>query len=185
MQNEITPARFARNWDEANRCIRNMNRLANPWPKSKRRQSKIWYWWKSQFCGKPMKAMKYLARIALPLILCLLPQAGRAYTLTYPLSPDDASGAITQYCGIYCYPTNLLGSNVWYQFGTAAAGKTNIPITSQVPSPAWLAVQSVGTNWLLSSPTNIVLYNTNALALVYTNTPTPPRAPGTPALSYP
>lgn len=106
-----------------------------------------------------------------------------AYQLTYPLSPDDTLGKITNYIGVWAITNNFPTNAIWNNFGQAPAGITNMPITSAVPSPSYLAVRAVGTNYLLSSPTNFVLYNTNALALIYTNVPTPPHSPGAPALS--
>jgi len=121
--------------------------------------------------------------VALWLLAFSLQPSAFSYQLTYPLSPDDAGGAVTQYLGVWAITNNYPTNTVWNNFGQAPAGTTNIFINSAVPSPAYLAVRALGTNFLLSSPTNIVLYNTNALALIYTNVPVAPRSPGTPALS--
>lgn len=106
----------------------------------------------------------------------------QTYKLNFTKSPDETNGAVLAYIGVWEY-TNAASSNTWAVFNSTPVGNTNMVITSLVPSPAYLAVQTQGTNYLLSAPTNIVLYNTNTLAGIYTNNPTPPRAPGVPTLS--
>ena len=111
---------------------------------------------------------------------------GQSYKLNFTKSPDETNNAVLDYIGVWTYTnsfaTNSTATN-WIQFGTAPAGSTNMAISSSVPSPAYLAVETLGTNALISAPTNIVLYNLAALALIYTNQPVPPRAPGVPTLS--
>ena len=107
----------------------------------------------------------------------------QTYKLNFTKSPDDASGAVQMYLGVWTYTNNYPTNSIWYNFNSVPAGNTNMLIFSTVPSPAYLAVETQGTNNLLSSPTNIVLYNVAYLATVFTNNPTPPRAPGVPTLS--
>jgi hypothetical protein len=114
-------------------------------------------------------------------LLALLASA-QSYKMTFALSPDETNNAVAGYVGVWRF-TNAASSNDWRTFILVPAGITNMPISSLVPSPAYLAVRTQGTNSLLSSPTNTVLYDTNALALVYTNVPTPPRPAGVPSLS--
>ena len=120
--------------------------------------------------------------VALAVVFHLVAVTAQTYKLNFTKSPDETNGAVLQYVGVWEY-TNAASSNTWAVFGSVPAGATNLTITSLVPSPAYLAVETQGTNYLLSTPTNIVLYSTNALALIYTNNPVPPRAPGVPTLS--
>jgi hypothetical protein len=115
----------------------------------------------------------------------MFPPSAFAYTLTFPPSPDEAAGKVNSYVGVWAYTNNYPTNAVWSPFGTAPTGATNMNITSLVPSPAYLAVEAVGTNYLVSLPTNIVVFNTNLNTAPYTNAPAlvSPRSPGTPALS--
>lgn len=111
---------------------------------------------------------------------------GEDYKLNFTPSPDETNGAVLGYVGVWT-PTNSFATNStatnWNVFARVAVGSTNITITALVPSPAYLAVETQGTNYLLSAPTNRVLYDKAALALIYTNNPAPPRAPSVPTLS--
>lgn len=102
-----------------------------------------------------------------------------AYTLGVVPSPDETNGTVLRYDAAWQY-TNTTSTNVWSLFGQCLAGSTNITITSQVPSPARIAVRVVGTNYTAGPFTNAVLYDTNALAVIYTNTPAAPRPAGSP-----
>jgi hypothetical protein len=115
-------------------------------------------------------------------ILMTLAAVAQTYKLNWVKSPDETNGTVLGYIGVWRY-TNAASSNDWRSFSSAPAGVTNMVINTMVYSPAYLAVRVQGTNLLLSSPTNVVLYDTNALALIYTNNPTPPRPPSTPTLS--
>lgn len=110
----------------------------------------------------------------------------QSYKLNFTRSPDETNGTVLAYVGVWTYTnsfaTNSTGTN-WFVFGTVAVGNTNFTIPSTVPSPAYLAVEAQSTNYLLSAPTNLVLYNTTTLATIYTNVPTAPKPPGVPTLS--
>lgn len=112
--------------------------------------------------------------------------AAQNYKLNFVPSPDETNNAVLAYVGVWTptnsFATNSLGTN-WYVFANVVVGSTQFTIPSTVPSPAYLAVRTEGTNYLLSAPTNLVLYSTQALALIYTNQPAPPRAPSAPTLS--
>lgn len=122
----------------------------------------------------------------LALCLCASVATPQNYKLNFAPSPDETNGSVLGYVGVWTptnsFATNSPGTN-WYVFGRVAVGVTNLTISSTVVSPAYLAVQVQGTNYLLSTPTNLVLYNTAALALIYTNVPTAPRPAGTNFLS--
>jgi len=105
-----------------------------------------------------------------------------AYTFRFTASPDEPSNTVALYVGGWQY-TNTPDTNTWAPFGSCLVGSTNITIPATVPSPAWLAVSVVGTNYVAGVFTNRVLYNTNALAALYTNNPTPPRAAGPPSIA--
>jgi hypothetical protein len=124
--------------------------------------------------------------VALAVAAHLLSAGAQSYKLNFTRSPDETNGSVLSYVGVWAYTNSFSTNSVvtnWFNFGTAPAGTTNIIINSTVASPAYLAVETQSTNYLLSPPTNIVLYSTNALALIYTNTPAAPRAPGVPTLS--
>jgi len=134
-----------------------------------------------------MKTKSPISRLLTAICLLLaLNGSAQPYKLNFPKSPDDASGAVLNYIGVWTYTnsfaTNSITTN-WFNFNSVPAGNTNMLIISTVPSPAYLAVEAQGTNYLLSAPTNIVLYNAAVLATIYTNNPTAPRAPGVPTLS--
>jgi hypothetical protein len=111
---------------------------------------------------------------------------GQSYKLKFTPSPDETNHAVLNYVGVWTptnsFATNSVGTN-WYVFANAPVGSSNMIIPAVVPSPAYLAVETEGTNYLLTAPTNLVLYNAAALALIYTNNPVPPRPAGTPTLS--
>jgi hypothetical protein len=106
----------------------------------------------------------------------------KPYTLNFSKSPDETNNAVLGYIGVWQYTNTAYGTN-WHVFGSVIAGVTNLAIPTTVPTLTYLAVETQGTNYLLSSPTNLTFYDTNALAGIYTNNPTPPRPPGTNSLS--
>jgi len=100
------------------------------------------------------------------------------YHIYFTPSPSASSNYVAAYVGVY-ESTNTAYTNLWSPFGSVAAGGvTNIAIPLWLPSPCYMAVESESTNGLLSAPTNIVLYNTNALATNFPSATTPPAAPG-------
>lgn len=132
-----------------------------------------------------MKKLLILLAAAAAMATGSLP--AQTYKLNFSRSPDDTNGAVLNYIGVWTYTntfiaTNTIGTN-WFAFGSVPAGSTNITIPATVPSPAYLAVESQGTNYLLSAPTNKVLYNAASLALIYTNVPAAPKPPSVPTLS--
>ncbi len=142
-----------------------------------------------------MKQQKSILETSLGLVVVLalighllgtLIASAQTYKLNFTRSPDETNGSVLGYIAVWTptnsFATNSPGTN-WYVFGNAALGSSNLTIPSTVGSPAYLAVQTQGTNYLLSAPTNRVLFDTGALALIYTNNPAPPRPPSTPTLS--
>ena len=113
---------------------------------------------------------------------CWLLATVQAYQFRFTPSPDEASNTVAQYIGGWQY-TNTPDTNTWSAFGYCLVGSTNIPIPAAVPSPSYLAVSVVGTNYVAGAFTNRVLYNTNTLAALYTNNPVAPRAAGTPTIA--
>ncbi len=102
-----------------------------------------------------------------------------AWHFSFPPSAGESSHAVFQYNAAWNY-TNAAGTtNIWFPFGFCYSGTTNIAIPSTVPSPAWFAVSVVGTNFVATPYTNIIVYNTNTLAGIYTNVSVPPPAPVT------
>lgn len=129
-----------------------------------------------------MKLLKQ-SIVLIPIVILILALKLDAYNLTFPLSPGETNGTVYSYHGVWCY-TNMLNSNQWFFFNSCPAGNTSMLINASVPSPAYLTVQVVGTNYLLSTPnpTNAVLYATNVLATIYTNQ-VPPVNPSTNTIS--
>lgn len=118
-------------------------------------------------------------RHAVVILFILSALSGRAYKFAFPPSAGESSNTVYQYIGGWNVTNASGGTNVWYPFGFCYPGTTNITIPSTVPSPAWLAISVMGTNFVATPYTNIIIYNTNTLAGMFTNNPTPPPAPPT------
>ncbi len=126
-----------------------------------------------------MKPISLIALTVLLALLAVLALPSQAYKLSFAPSPGESSNTVYSYIGGWNFTNGGPTTNQWFTFGTCLPGTTNITITSAVPSPAYLAVAVMGTNFVVGPFTNVVLYNTNALATIYTNTPPPPPPAGT------
>ena len=119
--------------------------------------------------------------LIISMVLFAMAVLANPYKLNFSPSPDETNNIILQYIGMWS-PTNLVNGS-WINFGVVPVGYTNIPIPVTIPQTCYLAVVAQGTNGLIGSPSNSVLYNAPALAAIYTNVPAPPRPPSAPTIT--